>query len=117
MQSKKTQNAKKAFFKQYDNFISGTEYDAKLLLPSRDEVGEVYKYILKFSPTEEKLKTVFLNSLGFAKTGVAIIVLSELSLIDISGEMLVSLNSQKTDLTNSKTYKRLLSEVNSSEHS
>lgn len=109
----------KIFFdvEQYDNFISGTEYDAKLLLPSRDEVGEVYKYILKFSPTEEKLKTVFLNSLGFAKTGVAIIVLSELSLIDISGEILVSLNSQKTDLTNSKTYKRLLSEVNSSEHS
>ena len=102
---------------QFDKFISGTGYDAKLLLPSREEIGEVYKYILKFSPNHDKLKTVFLNSLGFAKTSVAIMVLSELSLIDLSGEIIVPLNSQKTDLTNSKTYKQLLSEVNSSEHS
>lgn len=105
-----------ADIEQLDNFISGAEYDAKILLPTREEVGEVYKYILKFSPTDEKLKTVFLNSLGIAKTSIAIMVLSELSLIDASGEILVPLNSQKTDLANSKTYKLLLSEVNSSEY-
>lgn len=102
---------------QFDSFISGSEYDASLLLPSREEIGEVYKYILKFSPNEEKLRTVFLNSLGFAKTSVAIMVLSELSIINTSGKVIVPLNSQKTDLANSKTYKLLLSEVNSSGHS
>lgn len=101
---------------QFDNFISGDVYDPNHLLPSRQEIGEVYKYIVKFSPNEEKLKTVFLSSLGFAKASVAINVLSELYLIDTSGATIVPLNSQKTDLTNSKTYQLLLSEVNSSEH-
>lgn len=101
----------------FDNFVSKKPYDAKLLLPTREEVGEVYKFILKHSPCKEKLKTAFLNSLGFAKVSVAIMILEELFLIDTSSEIIVPFNSQKTDLANSKTYKLLLSEVNSSEHS
>lgn len=102
---------------QLDFFLSNGEYDAKILLPSREQTGEVYKYILKNTCCYEKLRTVFLNTLGIAKTSIAIIVLSELGLIDTSGEIIVPLNSKKTDLTNSKTYKQLLSEVNSSERS
>lgn len=100
---------------QFDAFVSKGQYNAEQLLPTREQVGEVYKYILKFSPSDEKVATVFSTTLGVAKTRIAIMVLSELSLIDASGEMIVPLNSQKTDLTNSKTYKLLLSEVNSSE--
>ncbi len=102
---------------QFDAFFSKGIYNPEQLLPSRDQVGEVYKYILKNSSHYEKITTAFSNTLGFAKTSIAIIVLAELKLIDTAGEIIVPLNSQKTDLTNSKTYKLLLSEVNSSEHS
>ncbi len=102
---------------QFDAFVTKGNYDPRILLPTREQVGEVYRYIVKNSASYEKIRTAFSNSLGIAKTSVSIIVLSELGLIDATGEIVVPLTSQKTDLTNSKTYKQLLSEVNSSEHS
>jgi len=91
------------------DFCSGFNADYKSILPTREEVGEVYKYILKGNILYDRVKYIFINSLGYAKCEIAIITLEELGLIrkEANGYLIANKTSQKTNLTNSPTYKLL----------
>lgn len=78
------------------------------LLPDRPEVGEVYKFIIKEPVNEQRIKYVFINTLGLAKTTVAIKCLEELGLIILNNGLYKAVNTgEKTNLLNSPTYKEL----------
>lgn len=91
------------------DFQSGGSVDYKMILPTREEVGEVYKHILKGNILYDRVKYIFINSLGYAKCEIAIITLEELGLIrkDVNGYLCANRDAQKTNLTNSPTYKLL----------
>lgn len=94
--------------KDYNDFMSGNPQDTNSLLPTREEVGEVYRYILEKSVLEERVKYLFRNKIGFGKTLVAIKTLEELGLIEnISGRLSGVYGAVKTSLMNSKTFKTL----------
>ena len=91
------------------DFCSGGSADYKDILPTREEVGEVYKYILKGNILSDRVKYNFINSLGYAKCEIAVITLEELGLIrkDVNGYLCAERSAQKTNLINSPTYKLL----------
>ena len=95
---------------EYNNFMSGRECDYRLIFPTREEVGCVFKKISEEDILPDRIKYIFMNNLGFGKTSVAIKTLEELGLIvkTESGKY-SAVNGVKTNLLNSKTYK-LLSE-------
>ena len=65
----------------YNNFMSGNLYSPKQLTPTREEVGLVYKTILQKPILVDRIKYLYLNSLGYAKTMISINTLQELGLI------------------------------------
>ena len=91
----------------FDNFMCGADFDANILFPTREEVGEVYKYIHKMPSNEESVLQHFLNNLGFAKVKVSLETLCELGLISEEKGVYMSMNAPKTDLLNSSIYKKL----------
>lgn len=92
----------------YSRYITGREYDADLL-PSRGQVGEIYKFICAKSASEERIIYKFINSVGYAKTMIALKTLSELNLINKNNGTYSSVPSNgKTELKNSETYRSLL---------
>ena len=103
----------KLFFdiSNYNNFMTNKEYNAKALTPTREEVGEVYKTIIQRTILSERIKYLFINSLGYAKTLISITTLEELGLIEFkNGKYYANSNAQKTNLLNSKTYNFLTKE-------
>ena len=95
----------------YNNFITDKEYTAKALTPTREEIGEVYKTIAQRPVLSERIKYLFINSLGYAKTQISITALEELDLIELkNGKYYANSNAQKTNLLNSKTYNFLTKE-------
>lgn len=96
----------------FDDYKSGMDTDFAAIFPTREQVGEVYKYIMGNKPNVEKVIYAKLKTLGVAKTRVAIQALCELGLV-INGECLTAnANAPKTDLMNSDTYKLLYERVN-----
>lgn len=92
-----------------DDFMSGKQSDYSLITPTREEVGVVYKMICEKPILPDRLKYLFINSLGYGKTGIAITVLQELGLITNKNGLLTALNNaNKTNLLNSTTYKTLI---------
>lgn len=91
------------------DFLSVQTVDA-CLLPTREEVGAIYKYISEHPSSEERLKHNFVNSIGFGKTSIAIITMLELGLVtkNDNGDFNIVKNSGKTNLINSNTYKLLI---------
>ncbi len=102
-------------FKQlygFDDFITyKSNFDRNELLPPREQVADIYKYISVSSPNEERVKYKFLNSIGIAKTSIAITTLSELGLIREENGMITVVKSAKTELMNSPTYSLLANGV------
>lgn len=101
-----------ALFKQieiYDDYNSGYDVDCSLLLPLREEVGAVYKYILSGPVSLEKIKYTFLKTIGYAKTLVAIGTLCELGLVAKTKDSLYKAvpGTGKTELINSNIYRKL----------
>lgn len=93
---------------EYNNFMSGKEYDYKKLLPTREEVGTVFKKISERDILPDRIKYIFMNDLGFGKTSVSLNVLEELGLIiKTSNGKYRAVTGIKTNLLNSKTYKIL----------
>lgn len=92
---------------QFDNYMCGLEFEANTLFPTREEVGEVYKFIHKMPSNEETVLQHFLNEPGFAKTQISLKTLCELGLISGEKGVYMSMNAPKTDLMNSCTYKKL----------
>ena len=92
----------------YSRYITGWEYTADLL-PSRIQVGDIYKFICAKASSEERIIYKFINSVGYAKTMISLKTLLELDLINKNGGIYSPvLSSGKTDLTNSETYRSLL---------
>lgn len=100
-------------FKEIDNFnryVSGRDFDLNLLLPSRAETGVIYKFIAASPAAEDRIKYVHLSTIGYAKTVISLITLTELGLIkkDSAGLYRTAGVHTKTELTNSAVYKGLL---------
>lgn len=92
----------------FDSFMSGKNQNTAYLLPDRLQVGEIYKYIKNSPALADKVKYAFINTLGYAKTMVSLITLSELGLIFLKDGVYYTANTaEKKELTESKTYKKL----------
>lgn len=94
----------------YYDFMSDLDADYSTILPSRSEVGEIYKFIAKKNVLPDRVKYVFMNSIGIGKTSVALKTLEELGLISLesNGNYKAVQSGEKTNLNNSQTYKKLL---------
>ncbi len=93
----------------YNDFCSNREFNAKILTPTREEVGIIYKAIIEAPVSEDRIKYLFVNSIGLGKTLISIKILIELGLIVESNGFYKHIpNATKTNLINSKTYKLLL---------
>ncbi len=89
----------------FNNFMSSKEYNVKDLIPTREEVGSVYRLISQKAILLDRLKYIFINDLGYAKTMISLIVLEELGLVKQNGNKYYADNNAiKTNLLNSKTY-------------
>ena len=96
----------------YDNLMSHREGDPASALPSREEVGVLYKNILNKPVKLERIKHINLNNLGYAKTMVAVKTLLELGLVTEKDGILFGVKgAPKTELTNSETYNYLVKEA------
>ena len=96
-------------YKTFNDYFSGADADCSILLPEREDVGEVFRKISEKPILEERVKYLFINSLGYAKTCVSIITLEELGLISKKDGILSAVKgAAKTNLSNSITYKNLL---------
>ncbi len=95
-----------------DDYKSGLDTDFAALFPTREQVGEVYRYINGGAVTEEKMRYAKLKTLGIAKTQLAVDTLCELGLvINEDGILKADATAPKTDLMNSKTYRLLYERV------
>ena len=93
---------------EYNNFFSGKECNPLAILPTRAEVGSIYKKITEKPILEDRVKYIFLKDIGFGKTAVAVKTLLELGLITENNGLLSAVNNNvKTDLLNSVTFKTL----------
>ena len=94
--------------KTYNDFSAGETVDYKLIFPEREDVGEVFRKISEKPILIERIKYIFINKIGYAKTCVAITVLEELGLIaNKNGVLSAVKGAPKTSLLNSPTYKTL----------
>ncbi len=92
----------------YHDYRSGISCKRELLLPTREEVGSVYKQISAGAMLRDRLEYLSLKGLGYAKTQTAVATLIELGLIiEKNGILSVVKGAQRTDLLNSDTYKSL----------
>lgn len=93
-----------------DRFITGHSVEPDALLPTREEVGKIYKTIAVKPVLRERIISVNQSSLGYAKTTVALMTLTELQLIKLDEKRILTLRNtgQKTELTNSPIYKSLI---------
>ena len=95
-------------FKTYNDYLAGETVDYKLIFPEREDVGEVFRKISEKPILIERIKYIFINKIGYAKTCVAITVLEELGLIaNKNGVLSAVKGAPKTSLLNSPTYKSL----------
>lgn len=95
----------------YDDFKSGSLEDVSLICPDRNEIASVYRSILEGAFLHDRISYLALknDSLGYAKTEIAIEVLKELGLIrEENGILSAKKGAPKTDLMNSSLYKQLM---------
>ena len=72
----------------FNDYMAGRPVDAEQLLPSREETGSVYRLIASKPVTGERIKYLTLNTVGYAKCEISLMVLSELGLIQKDGYLL-----------------------------
>lgn len=95
----------------YKMFLNEKSFYAKSITPTRQEIGDVYRYISKTGIAHDKIIYHFINSLGYGKTSVSLLVLTDLGLINKSNDIYYSMdNVAKTNLSNSEIYNFLLKE-------
>jgi len=94
----------------FNDYFAGNKADISLILPSREDVGAVYKFICEKNVLPERVKYILINKIGFAKTLTALKTLEELKLISKTekGLYYAPKSVEKTALTNSPTYKKLI---------
>ena len=93
---------------ELNSFMSGNECDHNSILPTREEVGRIYKKICDEDILPDRVKYIFMKDIGYAKTCISIKVLEELELIKLNPNgKYVAIKGKKTNLLNSCTYKTL----------
>ena len=94
----------------FNDYMAGRQVDAEQLLPSREETGSVYRLIASKPVTGERIKYLTLNTVGYAKCEISLMVLSELGLIqkDGTGFYKITGAGRRTELANSAVYRNLL---------
>lgn len=97
----------------YHDHVAGLGTDREILGISREEIGEIYRRIVRQPITPERLKYICLSSPGFAATQTAVSVLTELGLVSLqNGKLTAVPSAAKTDLELSHIYKELKREGN-----
>lgn len=96
-----------ASFYAYQDYLAGGSASPELIVPSREEIGEIYRLIRRAPVGAERIKYLGLSSPGYAKTQVALTVLCELGLIRLENSRYVGTTAEKTNLERSETYRRL----------
>lgn len=91
----------------YNDYLSGNEYEAQLLRPTREQVGEIYRMIRKSPISAERIKYLGISSPGYAKTQISLTVLAELGLIKLENGRYSGAATAKTNLEQSATYRKL----------
>lgn len=93
----------------FNDYCAKAMADTSLLLPSREQVGEIFRVICEKPVLADRVKYLFMNKIGYGKTCIAIKTLEELGLIKKSEKGILSGvgSAQKTSLLNSATYKDL----------
>ncbi len=92
-----------------DDYLSGYGSLNSLPIPTRGQIGEVYKFIQNGNCRKEKIIYNFINSLGYFLTEISIIILKELTLIEEkAGVIMLNNNRIKRELSDSDTYLELL---------
>lgn len=95
----------------YRSFVNALPYNAEVITPTREQVGEVYRYITENGVLQDKVIYHFITSLNFGKTRVSLDVLQDLNLIyKKDNKYYKNINSQKTNLVNSSIYQKLIKE-------
>lgn len=94
----------------FNDYMAGRACNTEQLLPSREETGSVYRLIASKPVTGERIKYLTLNTVGYAKCEISLMVLSELGLIqkDSTGCYKITGTVKRTELANSEVYKNLL---------
>ena len=93
----------------YKLFCNDLPFDASDITPTREEIGEIYRYITQDGILTEKISYSFINNLGIGKVYSALDILEDLELIyKKDGKYFRNINNQKTNLANSKIYNKLL---------
>ena len=77
------------------------------IVPTREEIGVVFKEISRKPLKVAKAKHQFLNGMGYAKSNNAIMILKELGLIVDNDGFYITVPAKKTDLIYSDTYRML----------
>ena len=92
----------------FDDFVSGYNTDSEVLLPSREQIAQIYRAVVSTPVNEKRIEHLYINTVGYAKTRVALAVLCELGLLVFdSGNYYGAPKKEKTDLMNSDTYRKL----------
>ncbi|MBE6779592.1 MAG: single-stranded-DNA-specific exonuclease RecJ [Ruminococcaceae bacterium] len=95
----------------FEAFKSGRKYSPQNITPTRSEVGSIYRAITPNGILAEKLINMFLQSLGYAKTKIALDTLLQLNLIKLEkGKYYLLQTTEKTNLLNSPIFGRLTKE-------
>ena len=94
----------------FNDYMAGRACNTEQLLPSREETGSVYRLIASKPVTGERIKYLTLNTVGYAKCEISLMVLSELGLIqkDSTGCYKITGTVKRTELANSAVYRNLL---------
>ncbi len=92
-----------------DDYLTGN-FNGELadILPDREEIGKVFKYLSTAKADFDCVVTKFISELGYKKTVISIKVLTELGLISNADGYYFVNGGIKTELTNSATYNQLL---------
>ena len=99
----------------YDDFMSDFDASYENILPDRTQVGSIYKMLTANPINAERLKYID-TGIGYAKTQVAVNTLCDLGLVSLNNGIFVGHTAtQKNDLMNSKTYKKICERVNGCE--
>ncbi len=93
----------------FEKALVQREGDFNEICPTREEVGTVYKYILRKSISEDRVKYYFINSLNIGKTLASIKILEELGLVFKNEKGFINgiKTDKKTNLELSYTYNLL----------
>ncbi len=100
----------------YEDFKSGHNNNYSEIIPTREEIGIVYKFLLKTPASTDRIVTANLSSVGYAKALVAAQALCELklcSVFDNGGVPVIKVTNSgvKVNLSDAAILKKLRGEL------